>query len=159
MAAQLPDKIILDNKILELYSNPLEQYWTINKKRRPLFESFRDCKRGYIATWELMDKLLILRAIEGRVRKKYLLFWNRVISYSLKKLFPSVNDTGIVASWFTGKIRIPQGKRTVYVHHDYDSRFERELIITIENGKVMKSVVLDYAQQKLEVERGSRITY
>lgn len=158
MAAQLPDKIILDHRILELYSNPLEQYWHVNKRRRPLFISSLGCKRGYVATWELMDKMLILRSIEGRIRRKYFLFWNRVVSYSLKMLFPNVNNN-IVASWFTGKIRIPQGKRTFYVHHDYDSRFERELIITIENGKVMKSVVLDYAQQKLEVERGSHITY
>jgi hypothetical protein len=55
------------------------------------------------------------------------------------------------ASWFSGKLRIPQGKRTLYVHHEYDSRFEREMVITVEQGNVIKTVVLDYVGQKLQV--------
>lgn len=152
MAAQLPDIIFYNDEKLELYSNPLESYWSSNKKRRPTFQVEEECRRGYIATWEIIDKLLILREIDGNVEKRFFLFWRKIKRYSMKMLFPAINTKGVVASWFTGKIRIPQGKMMFYVHQEYDSRFEREMVITIERGKVLKTVVLDYREQTLQVE-------
>ena len=38
---------------------------------------------------------------------------------------------------------------TMYEHNNYDSRFEKETIITVEYGAVMKTVTLDYTQQTL----------
>jgi hypothetical protein len=66
-------------------------------------------------------------------------------------LFPKAGTGGVKAVWFSGKLRIPQGKRTLYVHHEYDSRFEREMVITIEKGTVVKTVTLDNVQQRLLV--------
>jgi hypothetical protein len=151
MAAQLPDILILDGDKMDLYSNPLETYWALHPKKRPAFLTTENCIRGYVATWEIINKLLILRSIEGKVMKRNLLFQKKVVSYSWKMLFPKVKKEGLVASWFTGKIRVPQGNRLFYVHHAYDSRFEREMIITIDRGTVIKTVVLDHKQQKLEV--------
>jgi hypothetical protein len=152
MAAQLPDVLILDGKKMDLYSNPLEPYWIFSKRKRPVFQTTASCKRGYIATWQICDKLLILKGIEASVEKRSLLFWKKTIRYSLKMLFRKERGAGVVALWFTGKIRIPHGNRTLYVHHEYDSRFEREMVITVDKGKVVKTVVLDYTQQKLQVE-------
>lgn len=152
MAAQFPDIILYEGEKLELYSNPLEPYWNISKKRRPTFLEEEECTRGYIATWEIIDNLLILREVDGNVEKRLFIFWKKITRYSLGMLFPAINTGGVVASWFTGKIRIPQGKMLFYVHQAYDSRFEREKVITIEHGKVLKTVVLDYKEQKLEVE-------
>jgi len=152
MAAQLPDILILDGIKMDLYSNPLETYWEIYPKKRPVFLQTENCKRGYIATWELCDKLLILRDIEGSIERKYFLFWKKIRLYSRKILFPKVKSAGVVAFWFTGKIRIPLGNKLFYVHNAYDSRFEREMIITLDKGEATKTVVLDYTQQKLVVE-------
>jgi len=152
MAAQLPDILILDGDKMDLYSNPLEPYWVSHPKKHPAFLTTEDCMRGYVATWEIVNKLLILRSIEGKVMKRNFLFQKKVVPYSWKMLFPKVKKEGLVASWFTGKIRVPQGNRLFYVHHAYDSRFEREMIITIDRGSVIKTVVLDHKQQKLEVE-------
>lgn len=152
MAAQLPDIIILHGERMDLYSNPLEQYWTFNKKKRPVFLASTMCKRGYVATWEILDKQLILRSIDGNIQRRSFLFWKKMVRLSLNMLFKKAGSRSVIANWFTGKIRIPQGNRTLYVHNEYDSRFEREMVITIERGIVVKSVVLDYAQQKLQVE-------
>jgi len=151
MAAQLPDILILDGTKVDLYSNPLESFWDLYPKKRPVFQSTESCKRGYIATWELHDHLLILRNIEGDIKKSNFIFWKKIIPYSWKVLFPNVQSNGVVASWFTGKIRVPQGNKLFYVHHAYDSRFEREIIITIDKGEAIKTVELDYTQQKLVV--------
>jgi len=151
MAAQLPDILILDGTKMDLYSNPLESYWDLYPKKKPVFQSTESCKRGYIATWQLHNRLLILREITGNIQTSNFIFWKKVIPYSWKMLFPKVQGNGVVASWFTGKIRIPQGNKLFYVHHAYDSRFEREIIITIDKGEAIKTVELDYTQQKLVV--------
>ncbi len=152
MAAQQPDSILLYGKTMDLYTNPLEQYWSLRKRKRPAFHLTPICKRGYIATWEILDKQLILKNISGNVEKRLFLFWKKVMPYSLKMLFSRSSKGGVRASWFSGKLRIPQGKRTLYVHQDYDSRFEKEMVITVEQGTVIKTVTLDYIQQKLYVE-------
>ncbi len=150
MAAQLPDIIYYDGIRMDLYSNPLELYWDQNNKR-PDFETSKECKRGYVATWEIRDDILLLKSLEAKIKKRYFLFWKKIIPYSLKMLFKKAGDRAVTATWFTGKIRIPQGNRTFYVHDGYESRFEREMLITIQKAKVLKTVVLDYTKQELLV--------
>lgn len=152
MAAQLPDIIIMNGKRMDLYSNPLEQYWSLKKKKRPAFLSSSSCKRGYTATWEILNKKLLLKSIDGKAEKHFFIFWKKIVPYSVTNLFSMARNRAIIATWFTGKIRIPQGNRTLYVHNEYDSRFEREMVITIERGNVVKTVVLDNVHQRLQVE-------
>ncbi|MBL7872441.1 MAG: hypothetical protein JNM78_12565 [Cyclobacteriaceae bacterium] len=150
MAAQLPDLIWIDGKQMDLYSNPLELYWgQLNK--RPNFQTSPDCKRGYIATWEIRNEILSLTHVEAKIRKSYFLFWKKIISYSLKMLFKKAGDRSVTATWVAGKLRIPQGNRTLYVDEGYESRFECEMIITIQKAKVLKTVVIDYTKQELVV--------
>ena len=152
MAAQLPDSIILHGEKLDLYSNPLEKYWQTRNKKRPDFHITPICKRGYIATWEILDKHLILRNIDGNVDKRFLLFWRKTVRFTLKMLFSKAGIGGVKANWFSGKIRVPLGKRMLYVHNEYDSRFEKEMVITIDKGAVVRTVTLDNVEQRLLVE-------
>ncbi|HEU5290691.1 MAG TPA: hypothetical protein VFU05_08630 [Cyclobacteriaceae bacterium] len=151
MAAQLPDNIILQGEKLDLYSNPLEKFWQNKNKKRPEFHATPICKRGYIATWEIIDKHLILRSVDGNVDKRFFLFWKKTVKFTLKMLFSKAR-AGVRASWFTGKIRVPLGKRMLYVHNEYDSRFEKEMVITIDKGSVVRTVTLDNVAQKLLIE-------
>lgn len=148
MAAQIPDTIFIQGEKLELCCDPLELYWVFKKKNRPPFLKSPSCKRGYIATWEIIDKTLYLRDIHAHVRKRFM-FWKSVIRYTMAMLFPESNATGMKAVWFSGKIRIPVGKRVSTVQYDYDSYFERELLITINRGIVTNAVILDYAEREL----------
>lgn len=149
MAAQLPDIIIIDGENHDLYSNPLEQYWMVNKINRPQFRTSGSCKRGYVATWELVDKFLVLKDIKGDYEKRFGWFWKRIRPCSLRTVLRKPFLKNPTATWFTGKIRIPKGNRIFYAHKGYESRFEQEIIITLSHGKVIKSIVLDYTHETL----------
>lgn len=150
MAAQLPDRILLNGEYLNLYSNPLELYWTSLQKKRPLFQVFPNCKRGYLADWEIRAEQLFLTGVEGTYQVNFL-FFKRLFRYTLKNLFKKSANKLVKAKWFSGKLRIPLGKMTLYQHAGYDSRFEKELIVTVDKGNVIKTVTLDFTKRTLEV--------
>jgi hypothetical protein len=150
MAAQVPDKILLDGKQLNLYSNPLEQFWTNSKKVRPRFFTSPDCSRGYVAGWKIEANKLFLTDIEAYYDRNFVFFRNKT-RYTLATLISKSKNKPVVAKWFSGKLRIPVGNMTMYEHSGYDSRFEKELIITIHEGEVIKVVTLDYMQKSLVV--------
>lgn len=150
MSAQLPDKILLDGRLLDLYSNPLEQYWIRNDTKRPRFVSAPNCQRGYIAHWEIRDNQFLLTAIGGTYEKWSFLGFEKTL-YTLKTFMPQAKGKPVKATWFSGKLRVPKGKMTMYEHHGYDSRFEQETIITIDKGVLTKMVTIDYANQELLV--------
>ena len=150
MAAQLPDKVILDGATQHLYSNPLEHYWIRLDKKRPLFYPLPNCRRGYVATWVVKDNQLYLKDIDGNYEKTTLFFGKQATRYSLKTLFPKSGNRLVKANWFSGKLRVPQGKMTIY-DEDYGSRFEQEIIITVDKGEIVKMVTIDYTKRVLVV--------
>lgn len=149
MAAQLPDVIIINGEKMNLYSNPLEEFWISRKKERPAFCTSSICKRGYVATWEITNDQLFLKDIDGNYETQSLLLAKQKLKYSIQVLFSKPSDKGVKAEWYSGKLRIPGGNMTMYEHNNYDSRFEKETIITVEYGVVTKTVTLDYTQQTL----------
>jgi hypothetical protein len=150
MAAQLPDRILFNGEFLNLYSNPLESYWSNLKRVRPSFFAIPDCTRGYIASWEIRKDKLLLTEIDGTYNRNFI-FFSRPTRYSLLRLFPKSKSRPVKATWFSGKLRIPVGKMTLYEPTGYDSRFEKEVILTIDNGDVIKSVTLDFTEKSLIV--------
>jgi hypothetical protein len=150
MAAQLPDKILLNGELQQLYSNPLEHYWMRMDKKRPPFFPLPNCRRGYVATWEARDSQLFLKDIDGNYERATLFFGKESARYSAKILFPKSGNKLIKANWFSGKLRVPQGKMTIY-DEDYGSRFEQEVIITVEKGNIVKMVTIDYTKRVLIV--------
>ena len=150
MAAQLPDKILFEGEQLNLYTNPLEQFWIVTKKVRPHFISSSECTRGYVAGWEIRDNKLLLTEIDGSYERKFI-FFRKPARYSLKKLFPRSKNRPVRASWFSGKLRVPIGSMTMYEDSGYDSRFEKEFIVTIHEGEVVKVVTIDFKKKSLVI--------
>lgn len=150
MAAQLPDKILFEGEQLDLYSNPLEQFWTNTRKTRPPFITTPECSRGYIAGWEIRNKKLLLKEIDGYYVRKFM-FFRKPAHYALRKLFPRSKNKPVRANWFSGKLRVPIGDMTLYNHSGYDSRFEKEFIITIREGEVVKIVTVDFMDKSLVI--------
>lgn len=151
MAAQLPDIINIADRTMELYSNPLEGYWESTGKSKPKFKTVSDCKRGYVATWAIINNELILTHVDGEHLKPSIFFGNKWMGISLKEIFPKLKGQSVLANWYSGKLRIPDGHMTQYDHNNYNSRFEKEIIITVDKGKVTKIVTLDYNNQRLTV--------
>ena len=81
------------------------------------------CWREYIGTWEIKSEKFYLVKLEGR--------------------FKLLTDHPILADWFTGVIRIPQGKLLHYVHMGFASVYEQELHLKIEAGIVTASKLLN----------------
>ena len=149
MAAQQPDRIVIDGVTLQLYSNPLEEYWIHSAKKRPAFIAHTYCERGYIATWEIRNNQLYLIDLEGNFIHRSFLSGKSKLRLSIQTLFSTYTGNGVLAQWFTGKLRVPIGRMRWYVHEGYESRFEKEIIISVTNGSITKRVTLDFANQRL----------
>jgi hypothetical protein len=131
MTAQVHEKLILDGRETSMaFCPPLPE----NDSRIILLKDDEidghggiifstACWREYIGTWEIKDNKFYLVNLKGR--------------YKLN------SESVILADWFTGTLRIPQGEMLHYVHMGYGSLFEKELHIKIENGKVTKSKTID----------------
>ena len=90
------------------------------------------CWRGYVGEWEISADRLYLVGVEGML--------NDGTEATLETIFPGFPDR-VFAHWYSGTIRLPQGKLLDYVHMGYASVYERDLLLTIENGVLIHSEV------------------
>ena len=149
---QKPDIIYITNIKYELLTNPLELYYINSSIKRP---DFKLCKmissanlRGYIATWIIRNKQLYLKNIDSCISNK---------KVSLKILFPNNNfSKKISATWFSGKLRIPLEKRIIGDMGKYESLYEKELIITVKFGKIIKNKITDNTELKFLIDYGMK---
>lgn len=151
VSAQLPDRIFVRGKWLDLFTNPLEQFWQLTHKKRPSFCTRYNCTRGYVAKWDIKDNELYLLSIEGNFFKRNLFFQRKRIACTLNSIFRKSVYHPVKAFWFSGKLRIPQGQMLEYEHEKYNSRFEKETIITVEKGNIVKSVTINNKEHELYV--------
>lgn len=138
--AQAPDKLIYKGKTYYLYTNPLESYFNRDNPRPKFDFKVTSNWRGYIATWAIENGVLYLADIERATIN------NKTVK--LSDLFPD-RQSPIKATWYTGILRIPQGQRLIYVHMGYGSVYERDLILTVKNGKVTKEEIIDNTKKKI----------
>ena len=100
----------------------------LKKKAVPPIVFSTACWRGYIGTWKIEKDLFYLQDIVGR--------------YELTQEEP------ILANWFTGVLRIPQGEILEYIHVGFGSVHEKELHIKIEKGKIIGEKVIDNSKKE-----------
>jgi hypothetical protein len=142
--AQIPDQIIYDGQTLPLFSNPLATFLARNKALPTVFEEgfhTTACQRGYVATWEIRDRMLYLKKIE----KEYVIDGTEEMEWReipLTLIFPDTSGP-VPADWYSGILRIPLGKRLLYVHSGYASIYEKELHMEITSGMVREILEID----------------
>lgn len=131
--AQVAERIIIDGQTNMMFSLPLTSYLesegiSISKYTNPPRQTqmTSSCLRGYIATWQIESGYLWLLSIQG---------FPSGIMAPMDELFSSTPP--IKAKWYSGKLRIPKGDIIQYIHRGFDSIYEKELIIEIEDGKVI----------------------
>lgn len=139
---QQADKLFFEGKNYSLFSNPLEQYYKKNpEKKLPMVAyengslvNYPTCNalwRGYIATFELIESRLYLKELKvlvpygdcGR---------EDTMKSVLDEAFPAKEQR--FASWYTGYLVVPTGKRISYDHMDYSSQYDEYLVIQIAAG-------------------------
>ena len=128
---QFSDILYLNGQKHSLDSLPLEPYYGPGNPR-PKFRAPNTATwRGYIATWEIEEGVLYLKAIRA---------WTDQGEVGLPALFPG-QKAPVAATWFTGKLKVPQGKvLKLAVPHPI---YEKYLMITVEKGRVVSQEVVD----------------
>lgn len=81
------------------------------------------CWRNYIGTWEIKDDRLYLTRVRG--------------------IYELIGEEPLFADWFSGDIRIPIGKQLEYVHMGFSTVYEKDIILQIKKGVVVKTEVID----------------
>ena len=141
MTAQSPERIILDGRPYALYASPL--YRLLASRRMDLDNPFgrsTACYRGYCGTWQVIDGRLHLMHVntmwpdEGPLPEDL-----------RRKLLRAVPAKGfpVFAHWFNGVLRIQIGRRLIYSHHGWSSWFERERVMTIKGGMLVRDREVD----------------
>jgi hypothetical protein len=148
---QIPDVIRVGRAEYPLFSNPLEKlYQTV---RRPDFTETAEASssgnwRGYVARWTIDGDRLYLTDIRSYIRGKRI---------TLRQLFPGrVRDRRVLADWYSGSLRVPDGKQLQYVHMGYGSTYERDIIYHVKQGRVISRRTLDNRRRPVagEWEKG-----
>jgi hypothetical protein len=130
---QVSEVIIIEGQKHSLSSLPLEQYYKAGRSR-PQFRSPNTAnRRGYLGIWEINQGRLYLKGIRAWIGKE---------EVGPEALFPG-QKAPIPATWFTGKLRVPQGK-VLRVGVPYPIH-EKDLIITVEKGRVVRQEIVDNA--------------
>lgn len=130
--AQYPDRLHYRGKTLPLYANPLESYFgKAHPRPNQLFPGVCSANwRGYVATWKITgNTLYLVDLVEGTCG-------SNPKQIPLAKIF-SDGKSPIKATWYSGTLVIPRGKRLRYVHMGYRSVYEEDLLIQVEKGKVV----------------------
>lgn len=102
---QNPEKIIIDGKTYDLLSCPLELYFEKYPEKRPLHMITTGTMRGYIATFEIIEKELFLKNMEIYTFGDHDLIYTSI----LNEVFPG--EQKIPMSWFSGRLVVPIGER------------------------------------------------
>ena len=136
MTAQVPDEIIYEGETLALLSNPLENYQGPSKAKLKFYPPHTANWRGYVAVWQIQGNQLFLIDISGQLADR--------TPANFKDVFVEIDgDKKLPATWYSGTLRIAKGELIKYVHMGYYSTYEQELFITIENGIVTNTFLVD----------------
>jgi hypothetical protein len=139
--AQHPDRLVYKGQEYALYADPLQDYYSsLPDTAIIIFPTFgpehlrtvnSSCWRGYIATWEMINDTMYLVKMEdcrghGQTANLTEQFGDKIRNGKMK------------ADWYTGELRVPVGKLIEYVHMDYMSQYESEMVLEIVDGVLVK---------------------
>jgi hypothetical protein len=133
--AQIPDQIIVDGKPHALFTEPLTRYLVESgrhSKLKPYLTGMCSGSwRGFAAEWRVQtDQLELVKVLANPCDKE-------PKEVPLLELFPE-QASPIVASWFSGRLVVPLGEQTQYVHMGYESKYERYLVLYVERGVIVR---------------------
>ena len=134
--AQVGARLLYKGATNRLCTLPLEPYLKEHKVRLhevappKEFMLSTGCWRGYIGTWEIKEGFLWLVSVEYLDKTPV----------PLTKVFTN-QALPIKATWYSGTLHVAQGKMLRYVHAEFESKFERDIYIEIEQGKVRSEKV------------------
>ncbi len=130
MSAQRSENIIFEGEEMDStpITLPIEQ--GLVEYIEPSASQFAsNCLRGYIGSWEIKDDRLYLLDIVGK--------------------YKMISKAPIFVEYFSGTIIITSGKLLKHVHLGFESKFEIERTVEIENGVVKNIKTIDNTEQAI----------
>lgn len=126
----------------KMFSVPLESYFSPENPKPEAFTKnlCTACWRGYIGTWRIENGYLYLISLHECCAQN-------PKGFPLEQINPEWN-TPVKATWYTGTLRVVQGRLMEYTHMGFRSKYERDLFIQIEGGKVVGEKVVDNTAPK-----------
>lgn len=132
MTAQAYESLLFNGNEMSMATEPLKHYLQ-NRNDINFISPTTACWRGYYGQWEVKGSELYLIGLNA-----YIEGYREV---GLNYLFP--NQTEVLANWFNGEIRIPQGEMLEYRHLGYLSMYESDLFLVFENGILVNQYEVD----------------
>jgi hypothetical protein len=129
-------------------SEPLGIYFERCGEQPQLQETLTALWRCYIGSWEIRDDRLYLVGLSAHLVDG--------TPVTLETVFPGFPDR-VFAHWFTGTLRIPQGRELRYQHMGYGSTFERDLLLEIRRGVLQASRILHNGEADADAHDGYRV--
>ncbi|MEB0114097.1 hypothetical protein QN397_22670 [Variovorax sp. RTB1] len=127
MTAQVPERLQYEGHTLALCTEPLASYLS-TLSPAPAFRCFMTAlTRAYQGTWAIEDGRLYLVELHGMLQDE--------THGDLLTVFPNAMGK-VFADWYTGTLRAPLGERLKYVHMDFRSIYEEDLLINVKQGAV-----------------------
>lgn len=123
MTIQAADILSYNGKKTSIASEPLKSYLDARSDVGFVYKTTA-LVRGYIGKWEIKNKKLYLISLVGFIEN------NKQVD--LNYLFP--NETEVFANWFSGDIRIPEGKLLKKINLGYASVFEKDRFLCFKKG-------------------------
>ena len=155
----IPDSIIIDGKVHELYGYPLEKNTELAQKLREILPEkvtldgkiweHTNCSREYVATWEIVGNKLFLRKIKfevelyGKPGSSTTKFqWVELSKEKLENVFAQyLTDDGIQAKWVSSLIFTK-----THINSDYKAGYHittyEEVSININEGCVQEPLFI-----------------
>ena len=128
MTAQFTETLRYRGVDVAICTEPLGDYFLLGG----FMPSF-DCNcsalwRGYVGHWEIVEDRLYLIGLAGSLADG--------TDVILATVFPDFPDR-VFAHWYSGTIRLPQGKQLEYVHAGFGSIYQWDLFLDIDRGVVV----------------------
>lgn len=139
MTAQISERLLYHGADLALCAEPLRRYLETIRPDLQLQAPSTALWRGYVGTWSIECERLYLVRFHGFRSTP-----EGTVEIGLRDLFPGFPE-GVLAHWFTGELRCPKGRLLQYVHGGYGSRYEQDLFLQIEQGRLVGQRLVDNA--------------
>jgi hypothetical protein len=134
MTAQESEVLYYNGKTYWLSTEPLESLLEIMGDEKPVLISQQNtCRRGYVGTWQIENDKLYL--IDFKCYNK------DHEEVGMDYIFP--DQTKVFAGWYTGEIKIPQGKMLYYERLGYMSIYEKDLFLNFNKGILVATREVD----------------
>ena len=130
MTAQFLETLHYEGQELGMAAQPLADYFAFGGQQPRFLVRMTALWRGYVGTWEIRDSRLYLIGISAELKDGS--------TVTLETLFPGYPKR-VFAHWFSGEIRVPQGRMLEYVHAGFSSKYQADLLLQIEKGVLVSS--------------------